>query len=178
MKLALLDTGMIVTEVLPVLTTIEDIELKAIMSTPQSLDKAETLAKQYGLTQATSDYEAILSNPDVDTIYVGIPNHTHYDYAKQALLAGKHVICEKPFTLHLEEFEELIKLAQEKELLLIEAIINQYLENFKVIKYSLSEIGDIKIVNINYSQYSSRYDAFKQGEIAPAFNPEMGGGAA
>ena len=67
---------MIVTEVLPVLTTIEDIELKAIMSTPQSLDKAETLAKQYGLTQATSDYEAILSNPDVDTIYVGTPNHT------------------------------------------------------------------------------------------------------
>ena len=77
-----------------------------------------------------------------------------------------------------KEFEELIKLAQEKELLLIEAIINQYLENFKVIKDSLSEIGDIKIVNINYSQYSSRYDAFKQGEIAPAFNPEMGGGAA
>ena len=47
----------------------------------------------------------------VDTIYVGTPNHTHYDYAKQALLAGKHVICEKPFALHLEEFEELIKLA-------------------------------------------------------------------
>ncbi len=46
------------------------------------------------------------------------------------------------------------------------------MENFKVIKDSLSEIGDIKIVNINYSQYSSRYDAFKQGEIAPAFNPE------
>ena len=60
---------------------------------------------------------------------------------------------------------------------MIEAITNQYLENFKVIKDSLSEIGDIKIVNINYSQYSSRYDAFKQGEIAPAFNPKMGGGA-
>ena len=177
MKLALLGTGMIVTEVLPVLTTIEGIELEAIMSTPRSLDKAEALAKQYGLIQTTSDYEVILSNPDVDTIHIGTPNHTHYDYAKQALLAGKHVICEKPFTLHLGEFEELIKLAQEKELLLIEAITNQYLENFKVIKDSLSEIGDIKIVNINYSQYSSRYDAFKRGEIAPAFNPKMGGGA-
>lgn len=117
-----------------------------------------------------------MSNPDVDTIYVGTPNHTHYDYAKQALLAGKHVICEKPFTLHLEEFEELAKLAQEKKLLLIEAITNQYLANFTAIKNSLAEIGDIKIVNINYSQYSSRYDAFKRGEIAPAFNPEMGGG--
>ena len=52
MKLALLGTGMIVTEVLPVLTTIEGIELEAIMSTPRSLDKAEALAKQYGLSQA------------------------------------------------------------------------------------------------------------------------------
>jgi len=166
MKLALLGTGMIVTEVLPVLTTIEGIKLEAILSTPRSLDKAEALAKQYGLSQATSDYEAILSNPEVDTIYVGTPNHTHYDYAKKALLAGKHVIC-----------EELAKLAQEKELLLMEAITNQYLANFTVIKEALSDIGDIKIVNINYSQYSSRYDAFKRGEIAPAFNPEMGGGA-
>jgi len=129
MKLALLGTGMIVTEVLPVLTTIEGIELKAIMSTPRSLDKAKALAKQYGLAQATSDYEEILSNPEVDTIYVGTPNHT------------------------------------------------QYLANFTAIKEALSDIGDIKIVNINYSQYSSRYDAFKRGEIAPAFNPEMGGGA-
>ena len=177
MKLALLGTGMIVTEVLPVLTTIEGIELEAILSTPRSLDKAEALAKQYGLSQATSDYELILSNPEVDTIYVGTPNHTHYDYAKKALLAGKHVICEKPFTLHLEEFEELAKLAQEKELLLMEAITNQYLANFTAIKEAVSDIGDIKIVNINYSQYSSRYDAFKRGEIAPAFNPEMGGGA-
>ena len=159
------------------LTTIEGIELEAILSTPRSLDKAEALAKQYGLSQATSDYELILSNPEVDTIYVGTPNHTHYDYAKKALLAGKHVICEKPFTLHLEEFEELAKLAQEKELLLMEAITNQYLANFTAIKEALSDIGDIKIVDINYSQCSSRYDAFKRGEIAPAFNPEMGGGA-
>lgn len=59
----------------------------------------------------------------------------------------------------------------------MEAITNQYLANFTAIKEALSDIGDVKIVNINYSQYSSRYDAFKRGEIAPAFNPEMGGGA-
>ena len=60
----------------------------------------------------------------------------------------------------------------------MEAITNQL---FGLIsqrsKASLADIGDVKIVNINYSQYSSRYDAFKRGEIAPAFNPEMGGGA-
>ena len=91
-------------------------------------------------------------------------------------MAGKHVICEKPFTLHLEELEELAKLAQEKSFLM-EAITNQYLANFTAIKEALSDIGDVKIVNINYSQYSSRYDAFKRGEIAPAFNLEMGWGS-
>ena len=107
------------------------------MSTPRSLDKAEALAKQYGLIQATSDYEVILSNPDVDTIYIGTPNHTHYDYAKQALLAGKHVICEKPLPCIWKSLKSWLSLLQEKRLLLIEAITNQYLENFKVIKDSI-----------------------------------------
>lgn len=94
MKLALLGTGMIVKEVLPVLKEIEGIELVAILSTPRSLDKARELAGIYGLAQASSDYEDILSNPEVDTVYVGLPNHLHFSYAKKALLAGKHVICE------------------------------------------------------------------------------------
>ncbi|MGT2911679.1 Gfo/Idh/MocA family protein [Streptococcus cameli] len=177
MKLALLGTGMIVTEVLPVLQEIDGIELVSILSTPRSIDKAKALADQYQLAQATSDYEDVLTNPAVDTIYIGTPNHTHFDYAKQALLAGKHVICEKPFTLRLAELEELMALAKEKNLILVEAITNQFLGNFVYLKDHLDQIGDVKIVNCNYSQYSSRYDAFKRGEIAPAFNPEMGGGA-
>lgn len=177
MKLALLGTGMIVKEVLPILVAIDGIELKAILSTKRSLPQAQELAEQYDIAMATSDLEAILTNPDIDTVYVGTPNHTHYHYAKEALLAGKHVICEKPFTLHLAEFEELATLAKKQDLLLMEAITNQYLENFTYIKESLGKIGDVKIVNVNYSQYSSRYDAFKRGQIAPAFNPEMGGGA-
>ena len=177
MKLALLGTGMIVTEVLPVLKEIKGIDLVAVMSTPRSIEKAKALADQYGMAQATSDYEEILGNPEVDTIYVGTPNSTHYDYARQALLADKHVICEKPFTLRASELEDLVAIAKERELILLEAITNQYLGNFHFIKEHLDQLGDLKIVNCNYSQYSSRYDAFKRGEIAPAFNPELGGGA-
>ena len=177
MKLALLGTGMIVKEVLPVLQEIKKIELKAIMSTPRSIDTARELAKKYAIPQASCDYDEVLSNQEVDTIYVGLPNHLHYDYAKKALEAGKHVICEKPFTLRLAELEDLIAIAEQRGLFLLEAITNQYLENFKTIKKQLPELGDIKIVNCNYSQYSSRYDAFKRGEIAPAFDPEKGGGA-
>lgn len=177
MKLAILGTGKIVEEVLPVLKEINGIELSAILSTPRSIEKAEKLAELYAISQASSDYDSILANPDVDTVYVALPNHLHYDYAKKALLAGKHVICEKPFTLTLAEFEDLAKIAEQKNRILLEAITNQYLGNFASIKANLAKLGDIKIVECNYSQYSSRYDAFKRGEIAPAFDPEKGGGA-
>ena len=177
MKLAILGTGKIVDEVLPVLKEINGIELSAILSTPRSLEKAQKLAEIYGISQASSDYDSILANPDVDTVYVALPNHLHYDYAKKALIAGKHVICEKPFTLTLAEFEDLAKIAEQNNRILLEAITNQYLGNFAAIKGNLAKLGDIKIVECNYSQYSSRYDAFKRGEIAPAFDPEKGGGA-
>lgn len=177
MKLAILGTGKIVEEVLPVLKEINGIELSAILSTPRSIEKAEKLAELYAISQASSDYDSILANPDVDTVYVALPNHLHYDYAKKALLAGKHVICEKPFTLTLAEFEDLAKIAEQKNRILLEAITNQHLGNFASIKANLAKLGDIKIVECNYSQYSSRYDAFKRGEIAPAFDPAKGGGA-
>ena len=177
MKLAILGTGKIVEEVLPVLKEINGIELSAILSTPRSIEKAEKLAELYAISQASSDYDSILANPDVDTVYVALPNHLHYDYAKKALLAGKHVICEKPFTLTLAEFEDLAKIAEQKNRILLEAITNQYLGNFASIKANLAKLGDIKIVECNYSQYSSRYDAFKRGEIAPDFDPAKAGGA-
>lgn len=177
MKLALLGTGMIVKEVLPVLQKIDGIEATAILSTPRSIETARELAATYGLGLATSDYEEILASNQVDTVYVGLPNHLHYDYAKRALEAGKHVICEKPFTLRAAELENLVAIAEQRKLFLLEAITNQHLPNFHYIKEHLDQLGDIKIVECNYSQYSSRYDNFKQGIIAPAFTPEMGGGA-
>lgn len=177
MKLAILGTGMIVKEVLPVLKTIEGIELAAILSTPRSLSVAQKLAGRFAIGYATSDYAQVLSDPEVEVVYVALPNHLHYDYAKQALLAGKHVICEKPFTLEATHLEDLVAIAEQKNLFLLEAITNQYLENFAYLKAELEQLGQVKIVTCNYSQYSSRYDAFKRGEIAPAFDPAQGGGA-
>ena len=70
MKLAILGTGKIVEEVLPVLQEINGIELSAILSTPRSIEKAEKLAELYAISQASSDYDNILANPEVDTVYV------------------------------------------------------------------------------------------------------------
>ena len=177
MKLAILGTGLIVRTVLPVLEEIEGIELISILSTPRSIAIGEELAQTYSIAQATSSFDDILSNPEIDTVYVALPNHLHFDYAKKALQSGKHVICEKPFTMTFAEFEDLAAIAKEKNLILLEAITNQYRANFQFVKDNLQKLGDIKIVECNFSKYSSRYDAFLRGEIAPAFDPAQGGGA-
>lgn len=177
MKLTVVGTGKIVEEALPIITATNGIQVQALVSTPRSQEKAKALADHYRIQNLYTDLEEALTNPNTDTVYVATPNHLHYEMTKAALLAGKHVICEKPFTLKEAQAQELAQLAKEKKLILLEAITNLYLENFAVLKEELTNLGDIKIVDCNYSQYSSRYDAFKDGVIAPAFDPEKGGGA-
>lgn len=177
MKLAVLGTGKIVQEFLPMIQQVENVELVALLSTPRSLDKAKEMQAQYQVQEVYTDYETLLGNATIDTVYVALPNHLHYQYTKAALLQGKNVICEKPFTLNAQQLQELIQIATEKRLILLEAITNQYLNNFLQIKKDLAQLGKIKIVECNYSQYSSRYDAFKEGKILPAFDPQKGGGA-
>lgn len=177
MKLAVLGTGKIVQEFLPMIQQVENVELVALLSTPRSLDKAKEMQVQYHIQEVYTDYETLLGNEIFDTVYVALPNHLHYQYTKAALLQGKNVICEKPFTLNAQQLEELIQIATEKRVILLEAITNQYLNNFLQIKKDLAQLGKIKIVECNYSQYSSRYDAFKEGKILPAFDPQKGGGA-
>ena len=177
MKLAVLGTGKIVQEFLPMIQQVSDVELVALLSTPRSLDKAKEMQSNYHIQEVYIDYETLLANDTIDTVYVALPNHLHYQYTKAALLQGKNVICEKPFTLNAQQLQELIQIATEKQLILLEAITNQYLNNFLQIKKDLAKLGKIKIVECNYSQYSSRYDAFKEGKILPAFDPQKGGGA-
>ena len=123
-----------------------------------------------------SGLEELLES-DVDTIYVALPNHLHYGFAKKALLAGKHVILEKPGTSNAAQMRELEKLAAQEKKMLLEAMNIHYLPVFQSLKEHLKDLGTIKIVSLNYSQYSSRYDAFRRGEVLAAFDPKRAGGA-
>lgn len=177
MKLGIVGAGMIVKDFLTMTPLLPEIELKAITGTPHGIDDMEKLQKQYGIDRVYTDIDECLANEEIDTIYVAVPNHLHFAFAKKALEAGKNVICEKPFTLNLAELEELAELAQTKQLILLEAITNQYMMNYQKIKEAVPTLGEIKVIECNYPQYSSRYDAFKAGEVLPAFNPKFGGGA-
>ncbi|MBF1092884.1 MAG: Gfo/Idh/MocA family oxidoreductase, partial [Solobacterium sp.] len=101
----------------------------------------------------------------------------HYQYAKDAILAGKHVIVEKPFTVTLAEAKELQELAIKHECMLFEAILSRYSKNYEHLKDELIKIGKIKLIQANFSKYSSRYDEFRKGIITPTFDKAHGGGA-
>lgn len=177
MKLGIAGCGMIVHDLMRFIHDVKGVELEAIASTPTGFEKVQTFARENGIKKSYQCYEDMLKDEDVEVIYLGVPNHLHYQMAKAALNANKHVICEKPFTSRVEELKELDALAKEKNLLLLEAISTQYLPNVLKIKELLDEVGNVKIITANYSQYSSRYNAFKEGKILPAFDYTKSGGA-
>lgn len=177
MKLGIVGSGMIVNDLLSFIHDIESIELIHISGTKRSEEKVRELKEKHHFQRCSVSYDELLNDIEVDTVYVALPNHLHYSYTKLALEAHKNVILEKPMTSTIEEAKELKKLAIQNHLFLWEAITNQYLPNFYKIKSLLNELGHIKIVECNYSQYSSRYNAFKEGMILPAFDYTKSGGA-
>ena len=177
MKLAIFGAGMIVHDFMTFVHELPEIELTAILGTELDLPGMASLQEAHGIKKIYTDLTECLADDEIDTVYVALPNHLHYNFAKAALLQGKHVICEKPFTLKKSELLELAAIAKEKQVILIEAITNQYLANYKAIQEQLTSLGALKLIECNYSQYSSRYDLFKEGTVLPAFNPKMGGGA-
>ena len=174
MNLGIVGAGMIVKDFLSFTHELPEIKLEAIVA--RNIENLKNLQNTYNIKQIYTDLDECLSSPRIDTIYVAVPNNLHYSVAKKALEAGKNVICEKPFTLNYHETVELFELAESKNLILIEAITNQYLPNYLEIKENLSQIGNIRLVECNFSQLSSRYEAFKKGIIAPVFDKNQGGG--
>ena len=174
MNLGIVGARMIVKDFLSFSHELPEIKLEAIVA--RNIENLKNLQNTYNIKQIHTDLDEFLSSPSIDTIYVAVPNNLHYSVAKKALEAGKNVICEKPFTLNYHETVELFQLAESKNLILIEAITNQYLPNYLEIKENLSQIGNIRLVECNFSQLSSRYEAFKKGIIAPVFDKNQGGG--
>lgn len=175
MNLGILGNGMIVRDLMKTIHKL-NFEKIYVLGREASREKVELLVREHHLTGSFYDYEEMLKS-DVDVIYVALPNHLHYDFTKKALEYKKHVIIEKPAVPGGKEMRELAKLAGDQKRMLFEAMNIHYLPSFQALKEDLPKLGEIKMVSLNYSQYSSRYDAFKQGIILPVFDPGMAGGA-
>ena len=177
MRVGIVGSGNIVVTCLNAISQIAEITCEAIVVRESSRAKGEALAKEFGINKIYTDYQALLNDPEIDIVYIGIPNNLHYEYALAALNAHKHVVCEKPFTSNSGELLTLSDIARKNNLFLLEAITLLYSPNFQYIKENLVKVGDIKLVQCNYSQYSSRYPQYLSGTVLPAFDPAMSGGA-
>lgn len=174
-KLGTIGSGTIVNSILDNVKLTDGISLEAVYS--RSEEKGRELAARYGADKVYTDMEGFLSDEEINVVYIATPNILHYEQTKKALLAGKSVICEKPFCTRADLARELISLAKERRLFLVEAAPTSFLPNFEVLKRELPKIGSIKLVLSNYSQYSSRFERLLGGEVPNIFNPEFAGGS-
>lgn len=116
------------------------------------VESGNEFQKKYEIDTYFEDYDAFLEK--VDAVYIASPNETHYDYAKRALLAGKHVLSENPVALSKEKTIELYQIAKEKDIILLEGIKTAYCPGFQqLINTARSgQIGEIRDVEACYSR--------------------------
>lgn len=175
MKIGTIGTGSIVSWVMTEALRADGMEWGAVCSRREETGRA--LADRFGVAKVYTDLDAMLADEALDFIYVASPNSLHYAQTRRALLAGKNVICEKPFAPTRAQAEELAALAQEKGLFLFEGITTMYLPHLALIREKLAEIGPVRQAACTFCQYSSKYDALCAGETPNVFNPAFAGGA-
>ena len=175
MNLCVIGTGAITKSMLAEYTRSEFFHCTAICSRKEETGRA--MADAFGIEKVYTSLEEMLSDPTLEVVYVASPNSIHYSQVKACLLAGKHVICEKPFAPTVAEAEELIALAKEKHLLLFEAITTAHHPHYGFIKEHLPKLGKLKMVSATFCQFSSRYPALLAGTAYPVLNHAYAGGA-
>ncbi|EMW5699318.1 Gfo/Idh/MocA family oxidoreductase [Enterococcus faecium] len=151
-------------------------ELTAVYS--RHLEKAQEFGSHYeGDIEFATDLKTFFNITHMDTIYIASPNSLHFSQAKQAILAGKNVIVEKPAFSTPKEMDEIIHLANEHNVYFFEAARNIHESGFKKIADYLPLKDEIIGANFSYMKYSSRYDQVLDGEEPNIFSTHFSGGA-
>ena len=174
-RFGVIGTGKIVDNFLKAALTHENFELVAMYS--RTLEKAKDFGEKYGATKFFDNLESFSKCEDIDAVYIASPNSLHSSQAIMCIKNNKHVLCEKPMASNLREVKKMTSLAEEKGVLLMEAMRITVLPNFLRVKENLHKIGKIRRYFASYCQYSSRYDKYKEGIILNAFKRELSNGA-
>ena len=151
--------------------TINEITAHAIASRDQK--RAAAFAEEHGLAHAEQSYALLLARADIDLIYVALPVSAHRQWAKAALHAGKHVLCEKPLAMNADEARDMAAAAHETNKLLIEAFHYRHHPYFNRIQEIVNsgEIGRIQCI------YGRLHVPVKPREDQIRHDPALGGGA-
>ena len=159
MKLAILGPGRIARTVTQTLAALGEIELYAVAS--RTPGRAEDFAREFGFAKAYDSYEAMLQDPAVELVYITTPHSHHFEQMMLCLEHGKHVICEKAFTMNADQARKVRELAAQKGLYVAEAIWTRYMPSRQMINEIICSgvIGSVNTLTANLSYniaYKSR----------------------
>lgn len=174
-NIGLIGTNIITERLIAGLLEVEGIKITAVYS--RTLEKAKEFAYKYNIENTFTDLEEMAKSDKIDAVYIASPNSMHGKQAKLFIKNKKHVLCEKAFASNAKEGEEVIDLARENNVVVMEAMKTTLLPNFLILKDNLYKIGKVRKYVGTYCQYSSRYDKYKAGEILNAFKRELSNGA-
>ena len=172
MNIGVIGSGFIVEVFVKGMTRYKHVKLYAIWGRHEEKIKKFDCFEKYYL-----DIDDFLSDSNIDVVYVALPNSLHFEYAYSSLKAGKHVLLEKPFCTNYKQAKKLVDYAKKHELFLFETIMTKYTAAYLKLQKKIKELGEIKMIACNFSQYSRKYDKFKRGEVLPAFDYKLAGGS-
>ena len=143
-------------KVIPGAHASDKVELIAVASRDQA--RADDYAREWEIPRAYGTYEALLADPDVEAVYISLPNTMHVEWSIKGLEAGKHVLCEKPLSRHPDEVAEAFDTAERTGLILSEAFMWRHNPQAKRVKRLLDEgaIGELRLIRSSFSY--SLYD--------------------
>lgn len=153
----------------------EEFELAAVYS--RTAEQGQSFAGKHLIPHVFTDLTAMLESGTVDAVYIASPNSLHAEQSILCMKHGKHVLCEKPAASNPRELKAVLEAAEQNGVVFMEALKTTLLPNFRTIRDNLSKIGKIRRYFASYCQYSSRYDAYKEGNVLNAFKPEFSNGA-
>ncbi|SES17960.1 Predicted dehydrogenase [Gracilibacillus ureilyticus] len=130
--------------VIPGIKESETGEVYAIAS--RNVDNAKETAEKLAIPVAYGSYEELLADPDIEAVYIPLPNHLHKEWSIKAMEAGKHVLCEKPIALNAKEAEEMIDASKKAGVILAEAFMYRYHPRYRMIEEKIQSgaIGEIR----------------------------------
>jgi predicted dehydrogenase len=166
----LLSTAHINRAVITPLRTSERNELVAVAS--RSQEKADAYAKERQIPRAYGSYQALLADPEIDVIYNSLPNHLHAAWTIKAVEAGKHVLCEKPLALNVDEVNAIEAAARKHGRVVAEAFMYRHHAQTLKVQELVKDgsLGTVKLIRGSF-----RYVLSRKGDVR--LRPEWGGGS-
>lgn len=174
-RFGIIGTNFITDRFIEGIQKVTGISIEAVYSRTQ--ERAELFSDKYGIPYLFTNLEDMAKSNVIDAVYIASPNALHASQAILFLNHKKHVLCEKAFASHTREVDAMIEAANKNQVILMEAIKTLHLPNFKQVQENLHRIGRIRKYFASFCQYSSRYNAFKDGTVLNAFKPELSNGA-